>query len=348
MGSGIQTKNGKAFEYACILALYERYQPVQQALILESAQMETARKLYNNISENMRHSLDAAAHAAVRVIDRLEPQLNNACGNEPLFLSLQADAAGMKGDVRDLLCIRKQNDWQIGLSCKHNHHAIKHSRLSDTIDFGKEWLGIPCSKEYLNKVVPLFKELRVMRDNGRKTGLPVLWNDVDGKAEKYYIPVLQAFVEELKRIDRENSMQVPALLVHYLLGKNDFYKVITDDKNRTTRVEAVNIMGTLNRSAGEIKAITKIPILKMPSQFYHIDLKRNSSNTIEVVCDEGWQISMRLHNASSKVEPSLKFDVNLISLPSSAYTQVEPWEYDREQTREKRFAAYAKGIADIR
>lgn len=39
---------------------------------------------------------------------------------------------------------------------------------------------------------------------------------------------------------------------------------------------------------------------------------------------------MRIHNASSKVEPSLKFDVQLISFPSSVYAQVEPWEDEAE------------------
>ena len=347
MGSGIQTKNGKAFEYACVVALYKSLNSNQRVTIVDSAQVETAKKLYDSISEDMQQSLDAAAYAAVRIILQLEPQLWNACGNEPLYLSLQADAAGIKGDVRDVLCIRKQNGWEIGLSCKHNHHAVKHSRLSDTIDFGKEWLGLSCSKNYFDKVVPLFLELREMRDRSKETGTPALWNDVEEKAERYYIPVLQAFIDELKRIDKENPKQVPELLIHYLLGKNDFYKVITNDKNRTTRVEAVNIMGTLNCAAGEAKPIAKIPVLKMPSQFYHIDFKEGSNNTIEVVCDEGWQISMRLHNASSKVEPSLKFDVNLISLPSSAYTQVEPWDSKMEEMRTERLARYAKGISGI-
>lgn len=59
----------------------------------------------------------------------------------------------------------------------------------------------------------------------------------------------------------------------------------------------------------------------------HIQLihKPNSDNTIQIVCNEGWELSMRIHSASLKVEPSLKFDVNLISLPSSIYAQSEPW-----------------------
>lgn len=346
MGAGIQTSNGKAFEYACVIALHEQLSNGQKIVIDDSPQMETAKRLYEEIEEEMKPSLDAAARAAVRIIKRLEPQLVEANGNEPLFLSLQADAAGIKGDVRDVLCIRKQNGWEIGLSCKHNHHAVKHSRLSDTIDFGQEWLGVPCSKEYFDKVVPLFTELREIRDKSREDGEPALWSDVDGKAEKYYIPVLQAFMEELSKINSENE-NIPEKLIRYLLGRYDFYKVITDDKNKTTRVEAINIVGTLNQQSGKLKSITKIPMLKMPSQFYHMGFKLGSDNTIEVVCDEGWQISMRIHSASSRIEPSLKFDVNLISLPSSVHTQIEPWENDPDMERRIRLGEYVKRIMSV-
>lgn len=343
MGTGIQTSNGKAFEYACVIALHEQLEGKQQIMIEASPQMETAQNLYREISEEMKEMLDAAARAAVRIIKKLEPQLVESEGNEPLYLSLQADAAGIGGDVRDVLCLRKQNDWEIGLSCKHNHHAVKHSRLSATIDFGREWLGVPCSKEYFDKIIPIFEELREIRDKSRENGSPALWNDIEGKAEKYYVPVLRAFMDELLKINSEND-NIPEKLIRYLLGRHDFYKVITDDRNRTTRVEAINIAGTLNQSSGSKKAITKVPILKMPTQFYHIGFKNGSDNTIEVVCDEGWQISMRIHSASSKIEPSLKFDVKLISLPSSVHTQVEPWENDLEMAQRMRLGEYAKRL----
>lgn len=345
MATGIQTKNGKAFEYACVEALYDELTVFGGVEIEESAQLITARDLYESLDSDMKEALDKAAKASVRVINRLEPQLWNSNGNEPLYLSIQPDSAGIKGDVRDVICLRKQNGWEIGFSCKHNHHAVKHSRLSDTIDFGKEWLGVPCSEEYFNTVVPLFTELRKYRDESKAAGKPMLWEEVDDKIERFYKPILEAFMRELRNI-ADNNNDIPERLIHYLLGKNDFYKVITDDKNRTTRVEAINITGTLNAESGADKAITKVPLLKMPKQFYHIDFKKGSDNTVEVVCDEGWQISMRIHNASSRVEPSLKFDVQLISFPSSVYAQVEPWETDQEKL-ERRVTAYAEKMPDI-
>lgn len=321
---GIQTQNGKAFEYACLKALFDVLHKTEEVFVEDSKQLRTAEKFFSEHSDDVKHKLMRAARAAIRVLLRLEPQLQNSQNNIPLYLSIQTDAQGMDGDVRDIICVRKQNEWQIGLSCKHNHHAVKHSRLSDTIDFGQKWFGISCSNQYFSEVIPLFNELRVKKENARQNNCIALWNEITDKEERYYRPILQAFLDELNRMASKNA-EIPRLLIKYLLGKYDFYKIITDDKHEITRIEAINITGTLNRPAGSKRSIVDIPRLKLPTRFYHTGFKPKSNNTVEVVCDEGWTISMRIHNASSRVEPSLKFDVNLISLPGSIYAQVEPW-----------------------
>lgn len=326
--SGIQTKLGKAFEYACVNALFEKYNSTQDVVIEDTPQMITAKGCFENADDKQQDLMDAA-HAAVRVIDRLEPRLKYEDNDTPLILSVQTDATGIAGDVRDVLCIRKGHRWEIGLSCKHNHHAVKHSRLSDQIDFGADWFGYSCSETYFSEVVPKFTELRTLRDESKETGNPALWSELDDKAGDYYEPILQSFMDELARLSEKYS-DIPEKLIRYLIGRYDFYKVITDDALRTTRVEAINIAGTLNESSEGHKPITNVPLLKTPTKFYHIGFKEDkgikSKNTIHVVCDNGWEISMRLHNASSKIEPSLKFDVQLISFPSTLFAQVEPWD----------------------
>ena len=77
------------------------------------------------------------AKAALKIIEWLEPKMSDYTGD--LLISLQTDSKGQEGDVSDVLITIDK--WEIGLSCKHNHEAVKHSRLSDTIDFGKEWFG---------------------------------------------------------------------------------------------------------------------------------------------------------------------------------------------------------------
>jgi len=126
----MSVKNGKAFEYACLQSIYESLSPTQDVSIVSTPQFETAYSYFLGSSEKMRGKLVMAANAATRVIIRLEPQLEYPANNIPLYLSIQPDSQGQVGDVRDVLCIRKQNEWEIGLSCKHNHHAFKHSICS--------------------------------------------------------------------------------------------------------------------------------------------------------------------------------------------------------------------------
>lgn len=320
------TEYGKAYEYACLVALKGHLsgQTTSTVSITDSDAYRTAKTSFEKAEkEGASNNLIRAANAAARVILRLEPQLQY--GNGDLALVIQTDAQGIAGDVRDVVCIRGANGWEIGISCKHNHHAVKHSRLSATIDFGAEWLGIPCSKDYFDTVVPIFNRLRDKRAEAIKNDAPLpLWNDMPDKVERYYIPILNAFLTELKRL-ADNNVNVPSKLIEYMLGRYDFYKVITDDRKETTRVEAINIAGTLNKSANGHRSIVDVAKLKLPTRFYHMGMVPGSDNKVEIVCDEGWTLTMRIHNASSKIEPSLKFDVQLVSLPSSIHAQVEPW-----------------------
>lgn len=312
-----QVATGKAFEYACIQSIANFFRHKTDIKIEFSPQFHTAKEFFHRQDGDLQEKLKLASCAAIRIIERLEPQLGYAVKENPLLLSIQSDYNGVIGDVRDIICLRVAKDWQIGLSCKHNHHAVKHSRLSQTIDFGKEWFGHNCSQQYFHEIKPIFEELNFLRKK-------VTWNSIPDKAERFYLPILNSFVQEIKRLASIYD-DVPQKLIQYMLGCYDFYKVITDDGHRTTRVEAINLFGTLNRPAGDVYSIVKIPRIKFPKIFYHIDLKPNSANTVIVACDEGWNLSMRIHNASTYVEPSLKFDVQLISLPSSIHAQVEPW-----------------------
>lgn len=313
-----QTERGKAFEYACLKAFYEFLKDNQAVEMEESSSLIVAKKFYLATADDEAKKMDAAAKAAVKVIVRLEPQLENPNDNSPLFLSIQEDARGIAGDVRDVLCIRKQNIWEIGFSCKHNHFAVKHSRLSYTIDFGAQWFSKPCSDNYFKEIEPLFKELVELKSK------KILWKDLINKEIRFYIPLLKAFVKELEILDSQYPTKIPPALITYLLGRNDFYKVIAKNANRTTEIQSYNLFGTLNQTSGLSKPLIRIPQIRLPSKIFDISFKENSSNTIIITCDQGWAVSMRIHNASSKVEPSLKFDVNLIGTPNLG-AMIEPW-----------------------
>jgi len=47
--------------------------------------------------------------------------------------------------------------------------------------------------------------------------------------------------------------------------------------------------------------------------------------TIIIEFDNGWKLSFRIHNASTLVEVSLKFDVTLLECPPNLYMKIIPF-----------------------
>lgn len=312
------TTNGKAYEYACILSLKEIVSKYRNVKIIENSSMSIARERYNTISDNEKHIMLKSAQAGINAILTMEPRIIED-GSDDLEISLQSDDAGIIGDVRDVLVIRKSIDWEIGISVKHNHYALKHSRLSMDLDFGKKWFNIPCSDEYFKEIKPYFQQLKDLKQQ------KVMWRDIENKDERFYIPILKAFMNELNKKYKENGSEVTKRMISYLIGINDFYKLIGIDSQRITRIIPFNMYGTLNKPAKNNNPDQEVQILELPTRIVELDFKKNSSTTLELIMDNGWQISFRIHNASSKVEPSLKFDVQLIGQPTALFVIDMPW-----------------------
>ncbi|MDP2059226.1 MAG: HaeIII family restriction endonuclease, partial [Flavobacteriaceae bacterium] len=301
-----QTINGKAFEYALLLEFYERLKNITSVSITENEPYQNAKGCFDNFNEDEQDTFRITASAAINFLIDIEPRLSNDINkNDILVLEIVSDQAGQTGDVRDVLIIRSLQKWEIGISAKNNHRAVKHSRLSLNIDFGEKWLGVPCSKNYFEEIKPIFDTLVNLKVRDKSTK----WTSIKNMHEVVYVPILNAFRKELLRLDKINPNTVAENLVQYLIGNQDFYKVIKG--NKKVEIQAYNLNGTLNLPFESVKPKAKIPKLKLPSRLIEIVYQDNSTTTLLVSLNEGWQISFRIHNASSRVEPSLKFDINL-------------------------------------
>lgn len=311
-----QTINGKAFEYALLNEFLERLKVVASVAVVKNDPFKTALKCFVSFDEKDQSHYKLVASFAVNFLLDIEPRLANGIDeNDVLQLEIVADKAGQTGDVRDVLAIRALQKWEIGISAKNNHRAVKHSRLSNDIDFGQKWLGIPCSINYFNEISPVFNNLAKLRTESKATQK---WDTLGDYHASVYVPVLDAFRTELLKLDKENTGIVAERLIQYLIGNQDFYKVIKG-KNKV-EIQAYNLHGTLNLPFENIKPKAKIPRLKLPNRLIEIVYQDNSRTTLLVTLNEGWQISFRIHNASSRIEPSLKFDVNLVSAPHSLFS----------------------------
>ena len=147
------------------------------------------------------------------------------------------------------------------------------------------------------------------------------WEELGSdKSEKIYRPLLKAFADEIMRIDANNP-DIPSKLIQYLIGNYPFYKVIKDDAHNMVIVKAFNINGELNKNAKNSPTRYKTPKINLPTRIIEFAPKVGTDTTYNMVLDGGWEISFRIHNASTKVERSLKFDIQLLGNPPILFTQ---------------------------
>lgn len=319
--SNQSNNQGRAYEYVCINTLCAEINKIRSAEIIKNSAYAAATRAWASTSDGFKYILQQSAAAAVSTIFDMEPMLLEA-GSDLLTLKIQTDNEGKVGDVRDIIIARSDIKWEIGLSIKHNHFAVKHSRLAKTLDFGAKWFDIPCSKQYWNSVEPIFNYLTEQKAANRN------WNELPTKDKDVYVPLLKAFIAEVLR-SNENDFAVPQKMVEYLLGEFDFYKIISIDSKRITQIQTYNLHGTLNQSSRVVAPKIEVPHALLPTRIVSLDFKPNSTNTVELYMDGGWQFSFRIHNASTKVETSLKFDIQIVGMPTTIISINCFWELNR-------------------
>lgn len=292
-----QTDMGRAFEYAIGVALHKR----ARVRISESSFSSIASTSFNKISNVYQQVLLNAADIAVNHI--LEKEEIRSRNGDELRILFNSDSAGMRGDPRDV--ILSINGRTLGISCKHNHQALKHSRLSGTSDFVMKW-GLDengCSSDYWDRARPIFSELAKMKRDSHGS---MRWDSIEDKGGLFYWPILDAWADEITRLCNQSSRKqelVCKALISYLIGRVDFYKVICEGRSRLI-IQGYNFNNTL-----------KSKLSKYPSSIVAINNKNGGQYSKTIVFNRGYSINFRIHSASSKVEPSLKFDINAIGLP---------------------------------
>lgn len=299
---------GRAYEYICLHTLNNAIGRIRNSEIEKNSCYEAAEHAWNTLSGAEKALYTLSAKSTIDTIFALEPNIIEK-ENDVLKLYIQSDEHGEVADVRDIIIQRKDIVWEIGLSIKHNHMAVKHSRLGKVLDFGEKWYGIKCSDDYWNEVKPIFDFLDVEKSKG------TYFRDLNSKEDDVYVPLLNAFMREVKK-QVENDSSIPRKLVEYLLSKYDFYKVISIDSQRITTIQSFNMYGTLNLPSKTQAPTLEVPVIDLPTSLLYIGFKPKSKTTVIVSFDNGWQFSFRIHNAKDIVESSLKFDIQIAGIPA--------------------------------
>lgn len=309
---------GRAFEYACIIELKDRIEDVRP-VVVDKESIMAARRAWETQGETEQQTYLRAADAFIDTLFSAEPLILECDGADDIVvLSINKDSDAEGGDVRDIVIMRNSISWDIGLSMKHNHFAAKHSRLSPKIDFGAKWYGLPCADNYWNAVKPIFDRLQTLKEKN------LAWHDMSDKEDTVYLPIVDAFIKEMNRAYSIDST-IPERLISYLLGIRDFYKVVAVDKKLHTEFQSFNLRGELNKDGKHTKATLLIPKADLPTEIIALRFKPNSKSTAELFLNNGWSLSFRIHNASTIVETSLKFDIQFLGVPANIFTIYRRW-----------------------
>ncbi len=237
---------GRAYEFIYLQSLYEAIRELRSVKILNNSSFTAAKRAWNTLSAIEKRIYTQSAKSTIQTIFALEPNIVEKDDDE-LNLFIQADKKGQVADVRDIIIERTNILWQIGLSIKHNHMAVKHSRLSRVLDFGEKWYGVKCSSSYWNDIKPVFDFLE--REHKKGT----YFHDLKSKEDDVYVPILKAFSKEIEKQIKKNKA-LPRKLVEYILSIYDFYKIISIDSDRITTIQSFNMYGTLNKPSKKTEA----------------------------------------------------------------------------------------------
>lgn len=349
--------NGKAFEYATLVETYrglrENGWDSGQVEIVKDKNFQNIEKAYQMVQgfdeeiddedvmeimhiEIHENDFTRAARVAATYLLMVEPILTS---DSKLFGVLRAmpDTAGVKGDVRDIDFSIFEDEGHrklisdIGISCKNNHEAVKHPRITEDPDFAKVWTGnqYHCSKEFISNMQKILSKIDLYAEKYKK------WSLVNDKMDTIYYPIIKLFVKEIKRLGtykehdsiekQENAKEFTRLFFEYMFGTQDFYKFIKEDNSKATKVYPYNMHGSLMRPFGGNKNDQAVQTITMPEEIVEVRVKPKSKTTIEIYFDQ-WIISMRLHNADTKItKTSLKFDVQIKAQPRKVMGTILPW-----------------------
>ena len=321
-----QQENGKAFEYAIGMAIEKAASASTKTVFVQDAEFVVSKRYFDKQSEEEQRKFSKSASLPLDTLFRLEPAIcHPKSADDCLYIRFNTDAAGRAGDVRDVLLSRRnakgEDIWEIGISAKNNHDAVKHSRLSPTVDFGREWFESACSSEYMAAIARVFAQV----DKWKREGVTA-WRELgETKEKRVYVPLLEAFKDEMTRLFREDQRRAAENLIKYLIGREPFYKVVKQDRNAMVVMKAFNFAPGLGMTYNGVRPDCRPAVIPMPSRMVELDFseKRRGTqvNSVTLIMNRGWQVDFRIHSGDGPVVESMKFDIQLVGNPPVLFTQ---------------------------
>ena len=297
-GTGRQDASGNALEYAIAMRIVN----IAGAFLQDSVIAQKARDDFYSSSADVKRELERAAKAGANHLFAIESLKSKGVQE----VRMQPDRVGQDGDPRDLILMLALRGGELGVSVKLNNAVMKNSRLQRTApNFCDKWgLGCTHSDKYLQRIESSFREVDAAKAKGARN-----WNEMRDKQSKVYAPILGAFRDEFSLLAED--ARVCENFARYMIGVCDYYKVMAhlNRKQKAVVVQGFNFGGSLSCAK-----------IDLPQSLLSIAPKKGSGTTLHLSFDGGWAFKMRIHNATTRLENSLKWDIGVVAHPENLYS----------------------------
>ena len=288
-----QTIQGRALEWSCAISSCDVL-GVSREKIVKDQSSENSKLCFGSVPDEMKHDFLKSAALGMQHIFSLENiySIDN--------VSLIPCSAGQTGDVRDLIITSQGFD--IGISCKNNNDGIKSPRFRVEDSISEGWLKTPRNPNWNSKTKPVFDEIKANEGQA--------WSkrySSAEKAERIYRPLLEAMIDDIRHAQENETEEGFATekFLNFIVGRQDFYKLVNFKK--TVMIQKFDMTRRNNRQK---KTISKI-----------INMELIRPTTAIIILNNGWQFSLRAHNAETKIKlGGIKIEVKLIGQPQTLYS----------------------------
>lgn len=277
-------QQGRALEYAIVEEII-RNLPSNQ-VTLSSRTLQDQQRDYSKYISLPENLITRYQKGAICLLGWLETEFS--ISQHLIEIDRLPDKSSNQGDVTDIRI--SSNSFCINLSIKHNHQALKHQRPASTAQhcgYTKASLeDINFRKNYhqiIQNFMGLYREYNLFRDLEQSAIFEFL-----------YTPICLLVSESISTLC-QSALNANHLFT-FLTGNTDFYKVILPAQQDCIKIQ---------------KFIHIPPVESV--------LAASDRNYVYLEFSNGWDMALRLHTASSRIQPnpSLKFDTQpaKISVP---------------------------------
>lgn len=186
---------------------------------------------------------------------------------------------------------------------------LLNNNISNSLDFGKKWYGVPCSDEYWKNVNCIIGLIESEVNKG------INLRSIYSIADEFYLPILTSFIKEIQT-QIKASRKVQKRLAEYLIKNYYYSKLITLGPDKSIINEKYNIYGSKFSKINNAKVLNKTPIVKLPKTIYYIGIKPKSKTTVLMCLDNGWQVSFKIRLSCKEGKPIFNLDIHFIGIPT--------------------------------